>query len=338
MLDRLRQERPLLSPAEQRVADYVLDNPQTVMRAAVADIARQAGAFVLERNDAERRGKGHALDFAFRSLADLGYSWFIVIDADSVVSRGFLAAMRQGMQHQRNAVQASYLSRPARSLRGRLVRFAQFGFNHIRPLGRSRLGVSAGLFGNGFALRAQLLEKLPYRAHSVVEDLEYHLDLVSFGEQVHFVPEALVLGEIAESAGGAASQRTRWEGGRLRILRERSAGLLRDLLQGKENRLEVLSDLLLLPLGLHVALLLAGLAGGLLGKFAAGFGGLALLLYIAAIFLRAPARRSDCLALAAAPFYVLWKLSLLPATLLNSRRSANWVRAERAAEQKLTRS
>ncbi|WP_019646697.1 MurR/RpiR family transcriptional regulator [Novispirillum itersonii] len=43
MLDRLRQERPQLSPAEQRVADYVLDNPQTVMRAAVADIARQAG-------------------------------------------------------------------------------------------------------------------------------------------------------------------------------------------------------------------------------------------------------------------------------------------------------
>lgn len=43
MLDRLRSERALLSPAEQRVADTVLRNPQGVLRAAVADIARQAG-------------------------------------------------------------------------------------------------------------------------------------------------------------------------------------------------------------------------------------------------------------------------------------------------------
>jgi hypothetical protein len=41
---------------------------------------------------------------------------------------------------------------------------------------------------------------------------------------------------------------------------------------------------------------------------------------------------SDLAALAAAPFYVLWKLLLIPTLLRSSRRSEDWVRTARNAE------
>ena len=46
--------------------------------------ARAAGAEVLEREDAQRRGKGHALDWAFRRSVDEGWA-DVVVDRKSVV-------------------------------------------------------------------------------------------------------------------------------------------------------------------------------------------------------------------------------------------------------------
>ena len=39
--------------------------------------------------------------------------------------------------------------------------------------------------------------------------------------------------------------------------------------------------------------------------------------------------------LAAAPFYVLWKVLLLPRVIASSRSGAAWVRTERTGEKKL---
>ena len=63
----------------------------------------------------------------------------------------------------------------------RLSALAFRAFNVIRPRGRARLGFSAGILGNGFAISRAVLEAVPYDAFSVVEDLEYHLHLVMAG-------------------------------------------------------------------------------------------------------------------------------------------------------------
>jgi len=298
-----------------------------------AGLARAAGAQVIERTDTSLRGKGHALDYAFARIIEQGYSWVIVVDADSALEPGFLAAMRTAMQPDRNAVQACYLSRAGTRLRSRVARLAQWGFNLVRPLGRARLGFSSGIFGNGFALRCELLRRIPYTAHSVVEDLEYHLLLISAGEQVHFVPAAVVIGEIADTSEGARIQRTRWEGGRLRMLREKALPLLTQAVQGNKAAFEVLADLVLLPLGMHVLLLGLAVAAGTAGMVAWVPGMLAVSIYLAAILLRGPTTRTDVTALLFSPLYLIWKLALLPATLLHSRRSALWVRSTRNGEK-----
>jgi len=301
-----------------------------------AALAEAAGARVITRSHAQLRGKGHALEYAFKQLTPMSYSWLLVIDADSTLESGFMTAMRAAMHPDRNAVQACYLSTAGRHLRSRVSRIAQWGFNLVRPLARERLGFSCGLLGNGFALRTELLERLPYRAHSVVEDLEYHLLLVNQGERVHFVANALVTGEIADTRDGARTQRTRWEGGRLRMLQEHSSSLLRRTLSGDRAATELLADLLLLPLGMQVLLLLmAALLGGI-GFSAALFGTIAIGLYVSAILWRGPTTVPDLLVLACSPVYLIWKLTLLPATLLQSRRQAHWVRSRRNHEIEIT--
>lgn len=293
-----------------------------------AMLARVFGARVIERFDV-MRGKGHALEFAFKVLLEQDYSWVIVVDADSTLEPGFVPAMRDAMLADRNALQACYLSRAGSRVRSRVARLAQWGFNLVRPLGRSRLGFSSGIFGNGFALRCELLRRIPYTAHSVVEDLEYHLRLVSAGEKVHFVPAARVVGEIADTTMGARIQRTRWEGGRLLMLREQALPLFARTLRGNTAAFEVLSDLLLLPLGMHVFLLCLALTAGSTGMLAWVPGVLAVAVYLTAILVRGPTTASDVSALLLSPLYLVWKLSLLPATLLHSQRSALWVRSTR---------
>lgn len=297
-----------------------------------AERARLGGAQVIERRNPLQRGKGHALAFAFEQLPTAAGEWLIVVDADSTLEAGFLPAMRAAMTAQRHALQACYLSQTGDHLRSRVSRIGQWGFNLVRPLGRQRLGCSCGLFGNGFALRRSLLAQLPYTAHSVVEDLEYHLLLVAAGERVHFVPTARVTGEIADTVDGARTQRTRWEGGRLRMLKDHFLPLSRRCLRGERAAIEPLADLLLLPLGMHCLLLvLAALLGGA-GLWAAAFGVLAIGVYLVATLVRGPTRRADLGALLMSPVYLAWKLTLLPATLKQGRREAAWVRSRRNNE------
>ena len=295
-----------------------------------AGVARRHGVGVLERNDPSQRGKGHALAFAFAQLADRGYDWLVVIDADSSLQPGFLQALRQAMAHDSEVVQAAYYAKPTHSTKARLARLAQLGFNLVRSAGRAWLGGSAGILGNGFALRSDLVRRIPYDARSVAEDLEYQLRLGMAGVRVDYAPQAVVLGEIAESAQGARTQRARWEGGRFRMIREWTWPLLRQVLRGQRAAWEPLADLLLLPLGLHVGLLLLALSGGHPVGLACGLWGLAAVAFhVLTIAAKTPATRQDLGALAMAPLYILWKLSMLPLTLMTSRSNAAWVRTER---------
>jgi len=303
-----------------------------------ADLGRAAGAQVLERTDKVRRGKGYALDFAFRTLLEQDYAAFIVVDADTVVDDNFLSSMRHHLGANA-AVQARYqVANGSESPRTQLMQLALAAFNVLRPRGRARLGWSAGLLGNGFALRRDLLERVPYDATSVVEDLEFHLRLIDSGYTVAFADDTTVRGDMPTTAGMAASQRARWEGGRLRMMREQVPRLIRGVLQGRLRFLEPLAELSLLPLAFHTGLIVActllGVAAGSMAAFAAGFASLAVVVLhvlIAVRVARLPASR--LLALALVPGYLFWKLKNLRLTAAASRTRSAWVRTSRTEDE-----
>jgi hypothetical protein len=209
--------------------------------------------------------------------------------------------------------------------------------NVLRPRGRSRLGLSCGIFGNGFALSARTLHRVPYTANSLVEDLEYHLKLIHAGITVEFLNHATVFGEMPEKSAAAATQRARWEGGRKLMRRQWTAPLLRAVLRGRTRLFEPLLDLLALPVAAQACLLIVmavvGSGPRMWLRWYAFAGFSAILLYV----LVAAGLSSDPFAalraLAAAPGYLFWKLLMIPRTRLAARQGATWVRTQRNAEE-----
>lgn len=298
---------------------------------ATAAQATAAGAQVLVRTDSQRRGKGYALDYAFRQLLPQGFDAVLVVDADTRVEPSLITEFQRLFAAGADAVQCRYqVDNPQASLRARLMHVAWLAFNVLRPRGRERWGLSVGLLGNGFGLTRETLAVVPYEAASVTEDLEYHLRLVRAGRRVRFADAATVWSPAPTGGRAAASQRARWEGGRFRMIRELAPPLAREAVLGQPRLLEPLLELLLLPLAYHVFLLLAALALPLAWSRAYALAGLALVvLHVAAAIVVGRGGWRDLLALAAAPFYMLWKLTLVKALTRSARRDAEWVRTER---------
>ncbi len=296
-----------------------------------AAVARGAGAQVLERQDPLLRGKGCALRHAFDIVTDA--DWFIVVDVDTDVAPGFLAAMRGAMVDGVHALQCRYGVRdPLASRRVALADVALGGSNVLHPRGRAALGLSAGILGNGFALSRRALQAVPYSACASVADEAYHHLLVRAGLRVHWVDGTAVRSDLPKARAAAGQQRARWEGGRLRLLKERGPGLLGQVLRGRWRQLGALLELLLLPLAWHVVLLLAALLLGSKGVRLGALAGLAgALLHTAVALVLIRARREHLRALLGMPLYGVWKLHWAMATWRASQRQAAWSGSARGA-------
>jgi cellulose synthase/poly-beta-1,6-N-acetylglucosamine synthase-like glycosyltransferase len=302
-----------------------------------AERAREAGAQVLVLND-NVGGKGVALDFGFSHAIEEGAEAVLVIDADSIVGAGLIQSVSAAFGHGARAVQCRYqVGNATTNLRTRLTSLAFLGMNVVRPLGRHRLGLSCGIFGNGFALSAATLARVPYTPNSLVEDLEYHLHLIRAGIRVEFLDHACVFGEMPETSAASASQRARWEGGRILMRRLWTRPLLGEVSRGRLRMLEPLLDLRSLPLAAEAALLLVAIGLGLgahllwLAIYAA-IGAGSIVLYVVVAAWLGPDRWNTLGALASAPAYLAWKVLMIPRTRLAARSGATWVRTQRNAE------
>jgi cellulose synthase/poly-beta-1,6-N-acetylglucosamine synthase-like glycosyltransferase len=296
-----------------------------------ADRAAKAGAEAVICNDPEARGKGSALAFGFEYAASEGMDAVLVIDADSTVSSNLIGLVREALATGAEAVQCSYeMESSSKRPATRLTALGFRGFNVVRPVGRSRLGLSAGIVGNGFAMRQTILAQTPYNSFSVVEDLEYHIRLVLCGKKVQFLDQAKVWSGVPPSKQGDAIQRSRWEGGRANAAVNWLGPLLQQLMRGQLRMVEPLLDLLSLPIGYVAFLLLLALCLPLEWlRVYALIAGAVLVGHVLAAAWLGNDFAGDLRILARAPGYILWKLSLLPRIFRSSRSDAAWVRTER---------
>jgi cellulose synthase/poly-beta-1,6-N-acetylglucosamine synthase-like glycosyltransferase len=296
-----------------------------------ADRAAKAGAEAVICNDSEARGKGSALAFGFEYAASKGMDAVLVIDADSTVSSNLIGLVREALATGAEAVQCSYeMESSSKRPATRLTALGFRGFNVVRPAGRSRLGLSAGIVGNGFAMRQTVLAQTPYNSFSVVEDLEYHIRLVLCGKKVQFLDEAKVWSGVPPSKQGDAIQRSRWEGGRANAAVTWLGPLLQQLMRGRLSMVEPLLDLLSLPIGYVAFLLLLALCLPLEWlRVYALIAGAVLVGHVLTAAWLGNDFAGDLRILARAPGYILWKLSLLPRIFRSSRSDAAWVRTER---------
>jgi cellulose synthase/poly-beta-1,6-N-acetylglucosamine synthase-like glycosyltransferase len=301
---------------------------------ATAQLAAEAGAIVGEIHDLSLQGKGAALRFGFQQAAACGANAFLVVDADSVATPNLIAAVTDALAAGVEALQCRYelelpASTPAFS-RDRLRALAFRGINVLRARGRAGMGLSAGIFGNGFALTAAALDRVPFAADSICEDMEYHGKLVAAGISVQWIEDAGVWTEVSPSGAVQAQQEARWEGGRLRVAVLSTPSLLAAAWRGNLRALGALFEFWSLPTARAVlGLLLAALLPVFwLRAFIAVYV-LLLVLYVvqAARLGQDPGR--DLAALCLAPLHILWKVAMIPMVLLHTRRHTPWARTGR---------
>jgi len=303
-----------------------------------AELARNAGATVIERREKGKRGKGYALEFGFaRSRMDGSAHAVVVIDADTVVSPNLLEACAARIEQGAKAIQVNYgVLNPEDSWRTRLITVAYGAFHIVRSRGRERMKTSCGLRGNGMCFTHTLLERLPFQVYSMAEDLEYGIMLGLNEIRVEYADEARADGEIVSSERGARSQRQRWERGRFSVIRQYSGRLLAESLRRPSRIcLDLALDLLVLPLSyvaLQVGILfMLSAAAWLFWPHAAGWlwPSVVMMGCIAAYVLRGwqvtglgPHALLD---LARAPFFIIWKLVVMA----RDRGNTGWVKTER---------
>jgi cellulose synthase/poly-beta-1,6-N-acetylglucosamine synthase-like glycosyltransferase len=306
---------------------------------ATAEIAARGGAIVLERNDPNRRGKGHALNWALDRLDELdGQADAIaIVDADCEPSANLLTSFEARLRDGASAVQAAYaVANPGASVQSSL-RFAAFSLmNTVRPLGMERLGLSCGLRGTGMAFRRELLERFRFASGSLVEDTDLHLRLVDAGERVAFAPEASVRSPMPTSARASRAQQSRWEGGRVALLRTWTRPLLTAGVRRRDPvRLHAWMELLVPPQSV-LALAHVLLGGGAIAlrsrslrRIAVLDTGLQTIFVIGGLrVVRAPV--AVYRALAAAPVLVVQKLGILYRLAVKGAPQT-WDRTEREA-------
>ena len=354
LLDNLQQ---LDYPADLFETCVVADNCTD----RTAELARAAGATVYERFDPTQRAKGYALRWLLEQLGTNvqtrepanartrepanartnRFDAFVILDADSVVSRNFLRSMDARLASGAQVIQAHYsvLNADEGSVAG-LRSAALAAVHYLRPLGRAALGLSCGLKGNGMCFAAEILERFAWSWFTLAEDVEFHLALVSQGVRVDFAPEASVLADMPLTLEQAASQNDRWERGRLQLVKHYLPRLVLDSLRHRsplrfDAAVEQLIPPLSIPFALSCVMLVAALAlalaghGGTLPLALAACSLVGQVAYLLAALALVRAPRSRYVSLGKAPIYIAWKVSLYARALLPTRGS-EWVRTSRA--------
>jgi len=316
-----------------------------------AEMARGAGATVMERFDPERRGKGFALAWALEALSkpDYPHDAYVVLDADSLVTPNLLDILDGMLQAGFQAAQVyDAVLNPCKTW-VTAVRYASFAaYSYVRPLGRTGLGFTAKLQGNGMCLTSTLLKAYPWSSFGLAEDVDYSCGLTAGGILVGFTAEAEVRSDMPSTLKEVDSQLTRWEHGRWTNLRHHVPRLLGKALRQRnlpsaEAALELSVPPLSLIIALPVAFFCLNLSAAFLFKGAgvfpvtmAALWGTVLAASIAhmvgaLVLVRAPAY--VYVALLRAPIY-LARLLQINLKFFLGEGEKRWVRSARSTDEK----
>jgi len=304
-----------------------------------AEIVKRNDVTCLERTNAEKRGKGFALDWALGELKEVPFDAAVIVDADTIVARDFLRIVDGRLRQGEKAIQGYYdVINPEGSP---MTSLSYLGFvlnRNLRYTGRTRLGGSSNLLGNGMCFTRDITDRFGWPAKSVVEDLEFEIQLNLEGTRVAFVSEARIFAEIPNTFEESATQRTRWDLGKFHV---RNTYLPRLVKKGlKELNLNCFDralELLIPPYSILWMLMLAlfFLAAGLslftgfdllLAVWCGVVGSSVVYVFLGLIVARASWKIYRNLLYA--PFFLLWRVKILIQGTL-TKATSQWVKTER---------
>lgn len=188
---------------------------------ATAQAAREAGALVLERFDAVRKGKGYALEWVFPQLFQRtpAYDAVCIFDSDNLVSPNFLKEMNKHLCLGHKVVQGYLDSKnPLDTWISANNSIAFWIGNRMYQLPRSYLGLSNVLGGTGMMIASDVLQSLGWGATCLTEDLEFTAKVVLQGMKVHWAHDAVIYDEKPLGLRQSMRQRVRWMKGQADVI------------------------------------------------------------------------------------------------------------------------
>lgn len=223
------------------VADNCTDN--------TAEIAREHGATVYERNDEAHIGKGYALRFLLDRLkeekGDRYYDGFFVIDADNLLRKDYVTEMNKAFS-QGHRIVTSYRNSKNYGDSWISSGYSLWFLREVRHLNSVRflLGTSCVVAGTGFLISSEIIREQGGWIHFLMtEDTELTADLMLKGEKIAYCHDAVFYDEQPVSLSQSWRQRLRWAKGYLQILRRYGGKMLKAILRGNFSCFDLIMSL-----------------------------------------------------------------------------------------------
>ena len=178
-----------------------------------AEIARSYGVTVCERVNAEKRGKGYALEWMFEKLFNMEkqYDAVTIFDADNIVHKDFLKEMNSKLQEGYKVVQGYIDSKnPDDSWIAASYSIAFWSQNRLFQLSRNNVGLSNQIGGTGFAIATDTLKEYGWGAACLTEDLEFTCKMIMNNQKVGWAHDAKIYDEKPLKLKQSWVQRRRW--------------------------------------------------------------------------------------------------------------------------------
>ncbi|BAZ43931.1 family 2 glycosyl transferase [Chondrocystis sp. NIES-4102] len=322
-----------ITPEDQVIviADNCHDN--------TAQLARDTGVTVIERENKTHRGKGYALDYAMQKIKDNPPEVLVILDGDCIIAPNTLQNIAYTAIATGRPVQATYLMDQPEdpSLKDNISMFSLKVKNLVRLLGLNRLGWHCLLTGSGMAFPWSLINQVSLAGSKTTDDTQLTVDLTLARTTPVFCEDALVMGRLMKGKD-AQSQRSRWEHGQLEMILIEVPRLLKAFVTtGNWAALGLALDIAVPPLSLLVMTWMLSMTVTLVAAIIGGVSIVpAIIVSVAGLFLFTGVLlawvkfgRSDLPLqnLLAIPFYMLSKIPIYLNFLIKPQ--SRWLKTER---------
>ena len=187
---------------------------------ATAEVCRARGAFVHERQDKVKVGKGYALNWLLERIPVKKYDGFLVFDADNLLRPDYLTEMNKTFSAGYSIV-TSYRNTKNYGDNWISAGYGLWFLREARYLNGARmaLGSSCAVSGTGFLFSRRVLHACGgWNFFLLTEDIQFTIDRVTSGEIIGYCPRAVFFDEQPTSFAQSWRQRMRWSRGYLQVL------------------------------------------------------------------------------------------------------------------------
>lgn len=170
----------------------------------------QALPIILIEVSFEESTKAKALNSAMANLKE-EYDYAIVLDADNIMERDFLAKMNDAFLSGYQIVQGHRKAKNLNTSFAILDAASEEINNHIFRKGHRTLGLSSGLIGSGMGFDFQLFKSMMKKVNAIGGfDKELEFKFAEKRIAIEYLQDAVVLDEKIQKSSDFSNQRRRW--------------------------------------------------------------------------------------------------------------------------------